>query len=301
MDFILSPNQTFVPVPTYIDAFRTWRCGPFLLGEMFQVNTNNAGWMSPLLKCLEDKDGLGKNLADPDKFNCRIPVPIHKRESHDINKKVGLGYPTKGSLYRICLVACPDKNFVASLSKYKDGDEGLLIEKLFRDECERIMLKTATANSKKRTTYAAWDPPKHSITSNPNKGLDHYITDEAVGTVIESYCIAKDFPKVEVYEYFKEKNISCFYSRSEKTGDYSTYCQERYGYPSNKREIDDLDSDSDSEIEVDGNDSDSAASGGDTVRNSVSYYHDSIYYAVSAVPLTTYTVFVYCIANCYNQ
>ena len=121
---------------------------------------------------------------------------------------------------------------------------------LMRNECEKILLKTADSTKNRVTQYLSWNKNKHSTTTTPFRSLDEIFVDETVDIIMMAYAFIEGFNRLDVYKDFKEKGIRGYFSRSKTTGLYSVYAQEHFGFPTNTT--------------TNGEDSDSESSSGDS-------------------------------------
>lgn len=246
------------PKQIFWDEIFSERAGPdgsYVVIIVKQKSSGHAGYIHHLLKALENNP-VASSLKSESAFDCRISTTLFLRQSHDINKRVGIGYGNSTNLHRIGFLANPN------LSVKLKSKDPVHMELLTRNECEKVLLKTAVQNtSNKVTHYMAWDQSKHSTTTNPYRSLDEIFIDETVDVIMTAYALVEGFNRLDVYKQFKQNGISGYYSRSKTTGMYSVYAQEHFGYPPNSTtngedsgsessSDDDNDSSSDSDSEV---------------------------------------------------
>ena len=233
--------------------------GGITVVTIHQEKNKSAGYLVPINESVRQekerkkdtvyKCGTGVNLIDEKKFDCRLHTNLFLRKSHENNEMVGLGYTSH--LHRIGVIAVPNVERMGQLHKISDDDNMCIhMEKLFRDECESIILQDEERRKndlKRFSRFVTWDPKLHSITTKPNpRPLDHIFTDQSVGEILLCYYVAKDCNHTDVYQKLKTLDVAGdFYSRNSKTGKYSKYAVQEFGYPS-----DDSNNDNDSDGSV---------------------------------------------------
>jgi len=228
----VSAKSAAKPKQIFWDEIFTERAGPdgeYVVIIVKQKGSGNAGYIHNLLKALQNDDTMVARLKSESEFDCRISTTLFLRQSHDINKKVTLGYGSNSNIHRIGLVGNPNFKFRLPTK------DPVQVELLMRDQCEKILRKTSDTTSNRVTHYMSWNKDKHSTTTNPPRSLDEIFVDETVDIIMMAYAFKEGFNRLDVYEDFKKKGIKGYYSRSTTTGMYSVYAQEHFGYPTDKK------------------------------------------------------------------
>ena len=203
----------------------------------------NGAYFQPLVK------PVPPSLTDEDTVDIRISEYLFLRQSRDDNEKV----PTdsRGTYFRIGIVACPDKEKHFDIRKGLVHQDFLVFEKMVRDNCA-LELQTFNAKNYKtrkiqfeqtrrgnipvRTVYDSWNPDHHSKTSKELKfrALDHVFVDEAIGFIMEYYaCNSPDRKEwyTELCSAGSFFSPLTFFSRG-KDNKFSDYAVTEFGYPS---------------------------------------------------------------------
>ena len=240
----IPPKKMFMSggssINKYYDTIYTETCGrhgEFIVVTIEQQNGKPA-YFYPLIKALSNsideykqksgKKTSAKDLVDPFKFDSRMQRNLFLRQSRNVNERINLNIPGK-SLFRLGVVACPDKSNLAELNE--GVTDGIHFEKLIRDEVERVMKLENKPSTKGVTTlYTPWDASKHSRSVKPMRYLDMVFTDESVENIMCSYYFQDENPST-IYTKLKEGNFNAFFSRN--NGSYSQYCIDYFGFPNN--------------------------------------------------------------------
>jgi len=190
-------------------------------------------FLKPILDSIANPRSASANaLVDPDKFDCRLfdPKSLYLRKSRQDNTMIPIAH--KSNLYHIGIVAYAQKdNYQRELST-----DQFYLEKMFRNECEKILKEHDTKHSKrnKPAQYVSWKP-SHSL-SKPwghPRPLDHVLLDSAVGNVLGIYFVDKeDSNEKDVFGTLKQYEMEdSFFSRHPETNKYSDLAVNTYGYP----------------------------------------------------------------------
>jgi len=233
----VQPGKGAKPKMIFDYVITTEKAGPdgnFIVVTMHQKKTNTSGYLHPINLSISNPDdmgGIGTKLVDPERFDCRLCNNLYLRQSHDTNTRIEVGY--RPGIYRIGVISMPNKEAMISFSK-ESAPNSTFIERLFRDECESILLEAQKNNpqQKRESRFVHWNREEHSLTSDPNRSLDQIFVDESVGHIMMAYYFAEDADRNGVYSFLKLNEATGFFSRNKKTGKYSSYAIEEFGYPS---------------------------------------------------------------------
>ena len=105
------------------------------------------------------------------------------------------------------------------------------------DLCEEKIVKQMVAsycelhgeNKKPEQLFNPWNKDTDSFTEQPNRCLDHVLTDESVFEVLRCYFIPRKICNIGIYEYMRSNEIDGFFSRHQN-GKYSTYAIQKCGF-----------------------------------------------------------------------
>ena len=218
------------------------------------VNKHNGdqGYTFPIHKAVTKKhikipDELkhqGLDVCDSDRY-------LFFRKSHENDSRVKVdSNTTNNSTYnRTAFCAMPAEQYYES-----NGD---LCEEKVVNQMVSSYCKLHGENKTPEQLFNTWNKDTDSSTEQPNRCLDHVLTDESVKEVLKCYFIPSKILSHGIYEYMRSNEIDGFFSRHQN-GKFSDYAIRECGFPNDiveKADYSELNADDDAEEdEIDEND-----------------------------------------------
>ena len=135
----------------------------------------------------------------------------------------------------MAFVACSNKEELSKVHGDLYSDK-IALEKMFRDECEKVLLaEQKKRNLPREERYVQWEK-KHSLTKTPPRAVDKILVDESVGHLLSAYFLENGCSSNAIFKTLEQCDNSTggFFSRKETTDSYSDIAIEDFGFPSGK-------------------------------------------------------------------
>ena len=203
----------------------------------------NQGYTRPIHSAVTKKENeIPDELKEQGLDVCASNNYLFLRKSHEDDSKVKSDSSTANISHynRTAYCAMPAEKYYETNG---DFNEEKIVKQMIASYCE-----LQGKNKKPDEVFTPWNKDADSSTEQPNRYLDHVLTDSSVVEVLKSYFIPKKVPKNEFYNFMVGNKIDGFFSRN-KNGKYSSYAIQECGFP------DDSDEGDNSEMDEDDNDS----------------------------------------------